>query len=38
MSEKEDRFYELVYEAWMSGKNPDAVDGGLFDYYYYAKE
>ena len=29
----EKEFYDLVYEAWRNGKNPDAVS--MDDYYYY---
>ena len=27
----DDEFYDLVYEAWMSGRDPDAVDIDRYD-------
>jgi hypothetical protein len=27
----EDEFYELCYETWMTGKNPDLVDIDRYD-------
>jgi len=28
----DDNFYDLVYEAWMTGKNPDNVDAERYDH------
>ena len=27
----DDEFYDLCYDAWRSGKNPDAVDPDAYD-------
>jgi len=27
----DDEFYDLCYDAWMTGKNPDNVDIDLYD-------
>lgn len=31
--DEQEAFYELVYDAWRSGKDPDAIDGDRFDYF-----
>lgn len=31
MSEDSKRFYDLVYDAWRSGRNPDSVSRDWFD-------
>ena len=32
MSEMDEiRFYDLVYDAWRSGRNPDAIDRDRYD-------
>lgn len=31
-SEEDDRFYDLVYDAWRSGRDSDAVSRDRFDY------
>jgi len=33
--ERRDRFGDLCYEAWMSNKDPDGVNGDAFDDCYY---
>ncbi len=30
--EENDRFNDLVYDAWRAGRNPDAVDRDRYDY------
>ena len=33
--DEQEAFYDLVYDAWRSGKNPDAVNEDRFDYFLY---
>ena len=31
MRDEQDAFYDLCYEAWRSGKNPDAISEDRYD-------